>query len=412
MTSMALHNVQLPNNKAGDWVSVFIENGKFVEHLDKAEKTFDRELDLEGALILPGLVETHIHLDKACILSRCNLSAGTLQEAISQTSKAKSEFTEDDVYQRGASVLNKAIVQGTTHMRTHVEIDPTIGLASFNAVKRLKQDFAWAITLEICVFPQEGLLNNPGTYELLCTALDNGADVLGGCPYTDSDPLGQIKLLFETAQKYDKDLDFHLDFDLNPERMSLPDIVEYTAQFGWHNRVTVGHVTKLSAIAPAKLLAIGKSLAKAGVNVTALPSTDLFLNGRNATHNIPRGVAPLAPLKSCGVTCSISTNNLGNPFTPYGDASLVRQANLYANISHLGTEQDLENCLTWISTESAKLLRMNNYGLSPGCWADFIVVDGVNGAAVIAEVQQPLMGFKRGVQTFARPKAQILNENK
>jgi cytosine deaminase len=149
-------------------------------------------------------------------------------------------------------------------------------------------------------------------------------------------------------------------------------------------------------------------LAKTGVQVTCLPSTDLFLMGREAFHNKPRGLAPLAHLHACGVRCSVSTNNLGNPFTPYGDASLIRQANLFANVSQMGTAAELLQCLAWISSESAALLRLKDYGVQPGCRADFIVFDAPSPAAVIADISAPLMGFKAGRQTFSRPAATLL----
>lgn len=386
--------------------TLYVENGFFVEPF--AASTPAQTLDLQGKLVLPGLIETHIHLDKACIMERCQLHAGTLAEAVQQTRAAKAGFTEADVYQRGSQVLDKAILQGTTYMRTHVELDPQIGLVGFNAIRRLQADYAWAIGVQICVFPQEGLLNNPGTEALLCAALEDGASVLGGCPYMDSDPLGQIERLFQLAAHYDCDLDLHLDFDLNPEGMTVEAVARCTERYGWGGRVTIGHVTKLSTLPRDALMAIGKRLAEVGVQVTCLPSTDLFLMGREQFHNKPRGLAPLAQLHSCGVTCSVSTNNLGNPFTPYGDASLVRQANLYANISQMGTQAELLQCLGWISGESARLLRLPNYGLTPGCQADFIVFDAPSPAAVIAEISPPLMGFKRGQPTFTRPLGQLL----
>src|SRR5467141_3854396 len=129
-----------------------------------------QEIDLEGRLVTAGFVETHIHLDKSCILDRCHPEKGTLQEAIALVAAAKRAFTEDDVYEHGRRTIEKAIVQGTTHMRTHVEVDPRIELRSFAAIRRLKRDYAWAIDLEICVFPQEGLLNDPGTEDLLIAA--------------------------------------------------------------------------------------------------------------------------------------------------------------------------------------------------------------------------------------------------
>ncbi|VVP18748.1 Cytosine deaminase [Pseudomonas fluorescens] len=386
---------------------LFVENGYFVDRFSATVSPW-QTLDLQGRLVLPGLIESHIHLDKACIMQRCHLQEGTLAEAVAQTRAAKAEFTEDDVYQRGAQVLDKAIVQGTTHMRTHVELDPQIGLTGFNAIRRLQADYAWAISLEICVFPQEGMLNNPGTEALLCQALESGATVLGGCPYMDSDPHGQIQRLFELAVRYDCDLDLHLDFDLNSEGMTVMEVARCTQLHGWGGRVTIGHATKLSTLPREPLTVLALHLAKAGVQVTCLPSTDLFLLGREAFHNKPRGLAPLAHLHACGVRCSVSTNNIGNPFTPYGDASLIRQANLFANVSQMGTVAELLQCLAWVSSESAALLRLKDYGVRPGCRADFIVFDAPSPAAVIAEISAPLMGFKGGRQTFSRPAATLM----
>ncbi|QGZ29290.1 amidohydrolase family protein [Stutzerimonas stutzeri] len=402
----ALHLLNARRSGTEPLSELLIERGHFVSRFSPGSSP--QVLDLGGRLVLPGLVETHIHLDKACILERCQLAEGTLAEAIAQTRIAKASFTEADVYARGAQVVEKAIMQGTTHMRTHVEIDPQIGLAGFNAIERLKYDYAWAITLEICVFPQEGMLDSPGTESLLCQALEKGAEVLGGCPYTDSDPEAQIRRLFELAVRYDRDLDFHLDFDLNPEGMTLGEVIRCTELHGWQGRVAVGHVTKLSALPLGHLEEVAQALAQAGVSVTALPSTDLFLTARDRFHDKPRGVAPLAQLHRCGVTCSLSTNNIGNPFTPYGDASLVRQANLFANVTQLATEAELLDCLGWVSSQSARLLRLADYGLEPGCRADFIVFDAPSPAAVIAQISPPLMGFKAGRQTFERALPQLL----
>ena len=140
-------------------------------------------IDLGGRLVSPGFVETHIHLDKSCILDRVKSQKVDLAEAIAEAAKAKAAFTPEDVYARATRTLEKAILQGTTHMRTHLEVDPGVGLRSLEGVLPLIKDYAWAIELQICVFPQEGLLNNPGTDELMVEALDRGCKVVGGAPY-------------------------------------------------------------------------------------------------------------------------------------------------------------------------------------------------------------------------------------
>jgi cytosine/creatinine deaminase len=359
--------------------------------------------DVGGRLVTPGFVETHIHLDKSCILDRCHSENGTLQEAIAQVAAAKRAFSEEDVYERGRRTLEKAIVQGTTRMRTHVEVDPRIELRSFAAIQRLKRDYAWAIDLDICVFPQEGLLNDPGTEDLLIAACEAGADLIGGCPYTDSNPHGQIARIFEIARRFDIDIDFHLDFDLDPERMDLVEVCRQTDSFRYGGRVTVGHVTKLSAVPPAELANIARRLVDVGVAVTVLPATDLFLMGRGCAHNIPRGVTRAHKLAENGVTCSLATNNVLNPFTPFGDCSLIRMANLYANIAQIGTAQELSACFDLVTTQPAKLMNLHDYGVAIGNPADLIVLDCGDAAQGIAELAQPLLGFKRGRRSFTHP---------
>jgi len=362
---------------------------------------------LDGRLVIPGFVDTHIHLDKSCILDRCRSQHGTLEEAIAEVAAAKRVFTEDDVYTRGSRTLEKAIVQGTTRMRTHVEVDPRVGLRSFHAIRRLKANYAWAIDLEICVFPQEGLTNDLGTEELLVHACEEGADLIGGCPYTDTAPKDQIARIFAIAERFDLDIDFHLDFDLDPSWMHLHEVCHQTERHRWGGRVAVGHVTKLSAIDGEALAAVAHRLADTGVAVTVLPATDLFLMGRNHNHSIPRGVAPAHQLVQHGVTCSLATNNVLNPFTPFGDCSLIRMANLYANVAGLGRAEDFADCLSMVSTMAAKLMNLRDYGIVAGGTADLLVLDCSSAAAAVTELSQPLFALKKGRRSFTRAPADI-----
>ena len=391
----------LQGGETSDPVDVGIDGGRVVA-IERGLQASGRALDLGGRLLAPSLVETHVHLDKSCILDRCRADTGTLAEAIEEVAGLKAAFTPEDVHRRATRTLERSIGHGIGFLRTHVEVDPLIGLRGLEGVLPLVEEFRWALDLEICVFPQEGLLNNPGTEELLIEGLKRGARVVGAAPYTDTDPKGQIDRVFALAREFDVDIDMHLDFFSTAERMDLDYVCEVTERCNYGGRVSAGHVTTLSVIEPERFEAIARRLANVGVAVTVLPATDLFLNGRHQTHSVLRGVTPAHKLLRHGVSCSVSTNNVLNPFTPFGDGSLMRIANLYANVCQAGRRDDLRACFDLVSQQAAAVMRLSDYGIAPGRSADLVVWDATSPEQAVAEIAPPLYGFKRGRMTFSR----------
>jgi cytosine deaminase len=360
------------------------------------------ELDLGGRLATAGFIETHIHLDKSRILQRCKAERGDLEEAIGEVAKQKQLFSAEDVYNRAKTTLERAILNGTTHMRTQLEVDPGIGLRGLEGVRPLIDEYKWAIDLEICIFPQEGLLNNPGTDELLLEALRSGGSVVGAAPYTDTNPHGQIDRIFAIARAFDIDIDMHLDFGPSADDLDLIYVCQLTERYKWGGRVAIGHVTKLSAATPEAFSQCARRMADAGVALTVLPSTDLYLMGRHMQHSVMRGVTDAHRLLHHGVNCSLSTNNVLNPFTPFGDCSLVRMANLYANICQVGSAHDTRECFNMITTRSAKLMNLDDYGLQVGNSADLAVLDAESPEQAVAELSPVLYAFKRGRRSLTR----------
>jgi cytosine deaminase len=404
MIELVLRSARLAGGGAP--VDIGIGGGRILA-IEPALASDARSLDLGGRLVSPGLVETHIHLDKTCIIDRCRVEQGTLEEAVALTAAAKRGFTEEDIYARGRRTLERCILNGTMTMRTHVEIDPGIGLRGLAAIRQLARDFAWAIDIEICVFPQEGLINNPGAEPLLVEALSRGASLLGGAPYTDSDSRGQIARIFDLAVERGIDIDLHLDLGDTPDGMEIEHVCDMTERHSYGGRVAVGHVTRLSTVPAARFVAIARRLADVGVAVTVLPSTDLYLCGRGQEHSVMRGVTPAHLLLRHGVNCSLSTNNVLNPFTPYGDGSLIRMANLYANVAQASRQEDLTECFAMLTERSARLMRREGYGIAVGNAADLLVLDCRDPAQAVAELAQPLCGFKAGKLTFTRPAARL-----
>ncbi|MGH7268397.1 MAG: amidohydrolase family protein [Candidatus Rokuibacteriota bacterium] len=391
----------------GALVDIGVEGGRIVQ-LGPRLQAGGRAIDVDGRLVGPGFVETHIHLDKSRLLDRCRSDEGTLEEAIAQVAAAKKGFTAEDVHRRAAATLEQAILQGTTHMRTHLEVDPGIGLRSLEGVLPLVEEYRWGIDLQVCVFPQEGLLNNPGTDELMVAALERGARVVGAAPYTDGHPKGQIDRVFEMAREFDVDIDMHLDFGHTVDELDIDYVCAQTERFRYGGRVAVGHVTKLSVLPPARLTEVARRAAAAGVALTVLPSTDLYLMGRHQDQSVLRGVVPIHKLLGLGVNCSLSSNNILNPFTPFGDCSLIRMANLYANICQVGKRDDTRECFELITRRSARLLRLDDYGVAVGKSADLVVLDCTSAEAAVAQVATPLYGFKRGRMTFTRERPTLL----
>ncbi len=356
--------------------------------------------DAKGLLACPGLIESHIHLDKSRIIDRCAPQERAKLSPVFGVTPVKKTMTVEDVHARAAATLEECIKHGTTRMRTQVEVDPGIGMRGFDGVNALIDEYKWAIDIELCVFPQEGLISFPGTDELLVEALKRGAKVIGGAPRYDKDGAGQIRRIFELAREFDVDIDMHLDVGPSAEHMDIHLVRELTDRYKRAGRVVVGHMAKLSLLPPDKFAAMAKRLANSGIAVTVLPATDLFLMGRDQTHGVRRGVADAHVLCQHGVKCSLSTNNVLNPATPYGDCSLMRIANLYANVLFLDRPAELRQCFELLTDRSARLLNFKDYGFAVGNPADVVVMNTQTPEQAVAEIAQPVAAFKNGKQTM------------
>ena len=363
--------------------------------------------DAQGCLCCGGLIETHIHLDKSRIIDRCAPAPGRGADAVRRVSEVKHTFTVEDVYSRAKATLEACIKNGATRMRTHVEVDPKVGLRGFEGVKALVDEFAFAIDIELCVMPQEGLTNNPGTDELMVEALRRGATVVGAAPGYDTDHPGQIRRVFELAREFGVDIDMHLDFGNAPDDLDVHLVCELTEEYRLGGRVAIGHATKLSTMPSNEQVAMARRLGDAGVAVTVLPATDLFLMGRDQTYNVKRGLVDANLFVENGCNCSISTNNILNPFTPFGDCSLIRMANLHANTLQIGERERIGECFAMLTDRSAKLMNVSDYGIAIGNPADVVVIDAASPAQAIAEIAHPLACFKNGQRTVTRTRPEL-----
>ena len=404
---LIIRHARLATRPADPPVDIGIERGR-IAAIAPALAADGKEFDAAGGLVCAGLIETHIHLDKSRIIERCPPEETRDVNPVKTVAPLKPTFTVEDTYQRAARTLEECILHGATRMRTQVEVDPGIGLRGYEAIAALIADYKWAIDIEMCVFPQDGLTNYPGTDEILVEALRRGARAVGGAPRYDTDGVTQINRIFELGREFDVEIDIHLDVGPNADHLYVHQVCDLTEKYKRGGRVVVGHMAKLSTMRPDALKDVARRMADVGVAVTVLPATDLYLMGRDQDHNVRRGVADANALVAHGVNCSLSTNNVLNPATPYGDCSLIRMANLHANVLQVRHPGELRECFAMLTERSARLLNLDDYGLAVGRPADVVVFDAQTPEQAIAEIRNPLAAFKRGRQTMARRPPELL----
>lgn len=375
---------------------IAIADGRIVEVAPQISAAAAQVIDTQHKLVIPGLVDGHIHLDKALLLSQYPAQEGTFAEALEQTLRLKQQFTPDDIQQRACRILEAAIAFGVTAMRSHVEVDPVLGLMAVETLLPLKQKYAWGITLQIAAFAQEGITNQPGTGDLLRQALSMGADLVGSAPYVDPDPVGNIQTIFDIAQDFDCDVDFHLDFLDNDDPLLVSVVIEETLKRGWQGRVCLGHMTRLAGLPPADLELIATGLREAGISILALPASDLYMMSRSDTHNVRRGVAPIHQLIQQGINAGIATNNVQNLFTPFGDGDVLKIATLIAQVLQLGTTTGHQLCLEMATTRAAQAIGIQDYGIAAGCAADLVILDAASASEAVATAPVNRTTIKQG----------------
>ena len=389
---------------------IAIEAGKISKIAPSIEGDAIRVIDAEGRVVIPGLVESHIHLDKALIASRKPNKSGTLKEAIEVTAELKPTFTKEDIYDRAKKVLDMIIPNGVTAIRTHSEFDPAQGFTGFEVILKLKEEYKKFVDIQVVAFPQEGIFKAPGTEAMMHQAMEMGADVVGGIPYNDAAANDHIDLIFEIAKKYDKDIDLHQDFADEADHMSIEYLCQKTIDEGYQGRVSVGHLTALHALPEEKLTPILELMAKAEISVMALPATDLHLGARNDEYNVRRAVTPIRKLRDAGVNVCIATNNIRNAFTPYGNGDIFQTAMIAIPVAHLDGADDLPTVLPMITENPAKALKLDGYGIGEGNKANLVILDTKVVNDAIIDIPTRLFVIKNGRVTVETTKTVTVHQ--
>ena len=370
-----LANVRLDGDQT---VDIVIRDGRIEEIApDLAEATpAATRIEGDGLLALPGLVDGHMHLDKT-LTGLAWMGHRAEPDRISRIEKEKElRGALAPVAERAANLVRCCIAHGTTAIRTHVDVDPELGLSHVHALAEVRQRFAGRIDIQIVAFPQSGVIRSPGTADLLDAALDEGADLVGGIDpiVIDRDLDGQLDTLFAIAVRRDVGIDLHLHDAGDAGLAEIIAVCERTRAAGLEGRITVSHGFSLGAATEDAFARTADAMAEAGVSLV--------------THG--GGASPLPPVKALrerGVAVFAGNDDVRDPWSPFGNGDMLERAMLLAWRSGYRTDDDLAVAFDCAGAAGAAVLGHDGHGLAVGGRADLFTIDAETLAEAVA--QQP-----------------------
>jgi cytosine deaminase len=382
----------------GSTADLAIKEGKIVKVAREISAESKNVIHAKGNLVIPGFVDIHTHLEKALTFDKISNNSGTLLEAIENFVSFFEKVTEEDIYQRATKVLHMALSHGTTALRSHVTIDTVLELKALHPILKLKEDWKDYLTIQVVAFPAHG---PEMTKEIITNFMEQaaelGVDVLGGCPSLVEDHLSFIDLMFNLAKRFNLPLDFHVDESDEPDARALEYLAEKTIAVGYEGKVTAGHCCSLAAVDDNTAKRVINKVKKAGISIVALPSCNLFLMGRGDNQPIRRGVTRIKEFIQAGVNLSYSSDNIRDPFRPFGNANLLEEGLLTAQVAQMGGQLgDFDNILKMGTYNPAKAMALTDYGLTEGCHADLVVLAASSPTEAIINNSTKLYVLKKG----------------
>ncbi|MBS4211544.1 MULTISPECIES: amidohydrolase [Neobacillus] len=315
-----------------------IEDGKFVE---KKDATFvipsgEIKIDGKGLLAIPTFKEMHNHLDKTYLSLnwKAPIPAKNLTERL-RLEAMELEHLASTTKQRASAMIELLLCQGSTHIRTHVNIDPYIGLKNLEGVKAALEDYSDKLTYEIVAFPQHGLLRD-NVISLMKEAMRNGANIVGGL-----DPAGIDrnieKSLYEVmnlATEFDADVDIHLHDGGHVGYYTVDKLAELVEEAKWHNRATVSHAFSLGDVPIPQQEEIAEKLSNLGMSIMS-------------TIPINRTLPPIDLLDRKGVNVYLGCDGFYDSWGPFGTGDVLEKVTRYGELYRKSDELSLSQSLKY-----------------------------------------------------------------
>jgi cytosine deaminase len=371
---MVIRNVRPLGAKA---VDVVLDQGRIeaVVPAGSAPAQLPLLVDGQGQLLLPALVESHVHFDKTLwgIPWRANTAGPTRNDRIANEQRLLPGI-DVPIAERAGPLIEHCIARGSLFFRSHVDAQMAFGIEHVEAMLALRETYRHVIDLQLVAFPQAGMLISPGTSDLMRAALELGVDVVGGIDPAgiDRDPIGHLEAVFAMATRYGKGIDIHLHDPGELGRWQIERIADMTQAARLAGRVMISHAYCLGAFPPADLAPLADRLAELNISIMtcAPPHT---------------AVPPVAWLRSRGVNVCSGSDGIRDAWSPMGNGDMLERAMLIALRYGWSKDEELAMAFDIVSAGGARALGIGSCALAPGCRADFVLVPAENLAAAVVD---------------------------
>ncbi len=342
--------------------------------------------------VLPLPVEPHVHLDKAFTIARARANKPGLFGAIEAMAADKANWTADDLRTRITEGMTEAWASGCRAIRSHIDWNDQAVPLAWDIAAEVAQDWTSRMPLIRSSLSGIDLLGDPDIGPTIAARVARDGQVLGAFIYRHPDLETRIPFVFDLAEKHGLMLDFHVDEGLEIEATGLDLVVAEATRRRMGARVLCGHACSLS-IRPDAARAID-ALARSGVALTVMPTTNLYLQDMNPGRSPRlRGLAPAQELRAAGVPVLLGSDNVRDPFYPMGLHDPLESLRLAALAAHLAPGDWVDA----ITDTPARALGLLPQRLAVGEPADFLLLPAPDVLAALARPGSPRTVIRGGV---------------
>lgn len=344
-----------------------------------------RELDAQGRLLSPPLVDPHVHMDAVLTVGEPRYNeSGTLIEGILTWAERKPSLTREDVKARALEAIRWEVAQGTGLIRSHVDVcDPN--LVALRALIELREEVRDIVDLRLIAFPQDGILSFPNGKELMREAMRLGCDVIGGIPHyewTRDDGVEEVHFLFDLAKETGAPIDLHCDETDDEQSRFLEVVAARTIRDGMGGRVVAGHTTAMGSYNDNYAFKLIQILKRASVTIVANPLDNIVLQGRFDTYPKRRGMTRVKELDAAGINVACGHDSIMDPWYPLGRGSMLDALSMLVHVAQMTGRSELYRAFEMVTTNPARAAEVE-YGLGEGLPANFVVFDCTDEAEAI-----------------------------